>query len=77
MLELFDDLFCQLFHARWAAIVSYSRQGAWRCAKGGCRAQARRSRPAIARLERLDLSRRRAETASASAWDRLDDKRAA
>jgi hypothetical protein len=36
-----DAVWCQLFHGRWAELVSYSRQGAWRCTKPGCRAQER------------------------------------
>jgi hypothetical protein len=39
---MLDELFCQALHGRWARVVSYSSQGAWRCSKPGCRAQARR-----------------------------------
>ena len=39
-----DAVWCQLFHGRWAETVSYSRQGAYRCTKPGCRAQARADR---------------------------------
>jgi len=39
MLRAWDVLFCQMFHASYADVVSYSRQGAWRCTKPGCRAQ--------------------------------------
>jgi len=41
MLAIFDEVVCQLRHGRWSQIVSYSRQGAWGCAKRGCPAQAR------------------------------------
>jgi hypothetical protein len=40
MLSMIDNLVCQVFHARWAEVVSYSRHGAWRCTKPGCAAQA-------------------------------------
>jgi len=40
MLSVIDNLVCQVFHARWAEVVSYSRHGAWRCTKPGCAAQA-------------------------------------
>lgn len=58
MLNLVEDLSCQLFHSRWAEVVSYSRQGAWRCAKPGCAAQARHDTSTVrssqaARLTRL------------------------
>jgi hypothetical protein len=39
MLGVWDSLFCQLFHGSFAEVVSYSRQGAWRCKKPNCRAQ--------------------------------------
>jgi hypothetical protein len=39
---MLNELFCQALHGPWARVVSYSRQGAWRCIKPGCRAQARR-----------------------------------
>ena len=45
MLKLLEDLTCQLFHGRWAYVVSYSAQGAYRCTKAGCGAQARHDRP--------------------------------
>ena len=32
---------CELRHGQWAETVSYSRQGAWRCTKPGCRAELR------------------------------------
>jgi hypothetical protein len=41
MFKVLDDLSCQLFHGQWAEVVSYSRQGAWRCTKPGCASQAR------------------------------------
>jgi hypothetical protein len=41
MLKILDDLVCQMFHGNWAALESFSRQGAWRCTKPGCPAQAR------------------------------------
>ena len=44
MLKVVDDLACQLFHGPWAEVVSYSRQGAWRCNKPGCSSQARQDR---------------------------------
>jgi hypothetical protein len=44
MLNIVDDLVCQLFHGKWAEIVSYSRQGRWKCTKPGCAAQARDDR---------------------------------
>lgn len=44
MLKVVDDLTCQLFHGSWAEVVSYSRQGAWRCNKPGCASQARHDR---------------------------------
>ena len=44
MLAFIDDLVCQLFHGKWAEVVSYSRQGAWKCTKPGCEAQARHDR---------------------------------
>jgi hypothetical protein len=44
MNKLFDGVRCQLFHGHWAEVVSYSRQGAWRCTKPGCAAQARHDR---------------------------------
>lgn len=44
MLRVVDDAVCQLFHGRWAEAVSFSRQGAWRCSKSGCNAQARHDR---------------------------------
>ena len=44
MLKVVDDLACQLFHGPWAEVVSYSRQGAWRCNKPGCASQARHDR---------------------------------
>ena len=48
MLRLVQDLNCELFHSRWAEVVSYSRQGAWRCAKPKCAAQTRRDHDAPA-----------------------------
>src|SRR5438270_13895365 len=39
MLIAWDSLFCQMFHSSFAVVVSYSRQGAYRCSKTGCRAQ--------------------------------------
>jgi hypothetical protein len=44
MFKVLDDLSCQLFHGQWAEVVSYSRQGAWRCTKPGCASQARHDR---------------------------------
>ena len=44
MLEFIDDLVCQLFHGKWAEVVSYSRHGAWKCTKPGCASQARHDR---------------------------------
>jgi hypothetical protein len=44
MLGFINKLVCQLFHARWAETVSYSRHGAWKCTKPGCAAQARHDR---------------------------------
>jgi hypothetical protein len=44
MLAIVDDLICQLFHGRWAEVVSYSRRGAWACTKPGCRSQANHAR---------------------------------
>jgi hypothetical protein len=44
MFKILDDLACQLFHGHWAEVVSYSRQGAWRCNKPGCPGQARHDR---------------------------------
>lgn len=38
MLRWWDLLWCDLFHGRWQELVSYSRQGRWRCTKPGCRA---------------------------------------
>ena len=52
MLNALDRLVCEFSHARWLELVSYSRQGAWRCTKPVCRAQAqhdRQSRAAMAR----------------------------
>jgi hypothetical protein len=40
MLTIAGELVCQLFHGRWVELVSYSRQGAWRCTKPDCAAQA-------------------------------------
>jgi hypothetical protein len=69
MLEFIDDLICQLFHGKWAEVVSYSRQGAWKCTKPGCASQARHDRasagsrrPVPARntsFEALPVQRRR------------------
>jgi hypothetical protein len=39
VLGLWDSLFCQLFHGAFVEVVSYSRQGAYRCGKAGCRAE--------------------------------------
>jgi len=47
MFEMYDELICQLFHGRWAEVVSYSRQGRWACAKPGCRAQMRHRQPRL------------------------------
>jgi hypothetical protein len=44
MLKVLDDAVCQLLHGRWAEAASFSRQGAWRCSKSGCKAQARHDR---------------------------------
>jgi hypothetical protein len=41
MLQLWDELFCQLFHGRWARVVSYSRLGPWACTKTTCHAAER------------------------------------
>jgi hypothetical protein len=41
MLKIVDEAVCQLFHEKWTELVSYSRQGAWRCNKPGCPAQER------------------------------------
>ena len=48
MLAFIDDLVCQLFHGKWAEVVSYSRQGAWKCTKPGCASQARHDRSSAA-----------------------------
>jgi hypothetical protein len=55
MFEVVDELTCQLFHGRWAEVVSYSRQGSWRCTRPGCRAQARQD-------DRLARARQRLHT---------------
>jgi len=52
-MDLWDEVFCQLFHARWLATVSYSRVAHTRCLKVNCRAQQRcDGHPAAPRLER-------------------------
>src|SRR5947209_6937782 len=44
VLNLLDDVTCQLFHRKWAIIVSYSWHGAWACSKRACASQARQDR---------------------------------
>jgi len=41
MVELWDEVICELFHGAWIEMVSYSHTGWWRCTKPGCRAQRR------------------------------------
>jgi hypothetical protein len=69
MLKVVDDLVCQLFHSKWAQVVSYSSQGAWRCTKPGCAAQARhdrmRDRRAVTRAETTGASRKEEERTTA------------
>src|SRR5690348_17358216 len=51
---MWDELVCELFHSGWAKVVSYSRQGAWRCTRPGCRAQQRADRES---QHKLDVAR--------------------
>jgi hypothetical protein len=44
MWKAIDSVACQILHRRWAVLVSFSRQGPWKCTKPGCAAQARHDR---------------------------------
>jgi hypothetical protein len=48
MWKAIDTVACQILHRRWAVLVSFSRQGAWKCTKPGCAAQARHDRALLA-----------------------------
>ena len=54
MLHLWDELICQVFHSRWMATVSYSRQGYSCCLKRECRAQQRSDEEYVSRALATD-----------------------
>jgi hypothetical protein len=64
--KLVDDLRCQLFHGKWARVVSYSRQGAWRCTKPGCAAETRHNRELFSARQNVTVTELRPTQAERS-----------